>query len=420
MKQKNKLKNFLSGKRAYIYYLLGEGCSKGVVFLLLAFYTNNLTKEEFGELSLFWVAIPLFSVLVDFSQRSYIKYYYIQNGENVIKLLNSLQIFSVTVYLIYLLVFILKDTANIYIINRIPDFYIVTTATFYAIIELYLSYFQIKGSYIKYNIVFVFRNALPYVLGALFFYFFINSIHAFMAIQCALFLVIACYLFFDFGATLPDFKTLKKDVRKAFLFSFPFIPAMLSVLALSFSDRFIINYFYSELEVAEYTVAYTIASVFIAFFMATNKMWQKYILENLKSGNVNRISSASKKYMLLIALVGILICFLRNFLLKIMSNETYSGVGEIIPTLLLGMFFYFLYTVLSNIPFYYKNTYLMATPAIIAAILNIILNFLLLPDFGYEMAAITTTISYGVEFIIIYFICLWKYNLDILFNIKTR
>ncbi|TBN00183.1 hypothetical protein EYD45_14690 [Hyunsoonleella flava] len=418
MKLKHKFKNTFSSKKAYIYYLLGEGCSKGVVFLLLAFYTNNLTKPEFGTLSLFWVAVPLFSVLVDFSQRSYVKYYSIHNDKRTSELLYSLQVFSIFIALTYLIVFALKDMANIYIIGRVPDYYIVTTAALFAIIELHLSFFQIKGNYIKYNIVFVLRNAFPYILGALWFFCFSNSIHAFMAIQCLLLFGLSCYLFFSLNIKFPKFKTIREDIVNGLVFSFPFIPAMISVLALSFSDRFIINYFYSEVEVADYTVAYTISSVFIAFFMATNKMWQKYILENLKLGNTNKISAASKKYILLVASIGVLVYLFRSILLKFMSNESYAGVAEMIPILLLGMFFYFLYTVLSNIPFYHKNTYLMVVPAIIAAVINIILNFLLLPDFGYKIAAVTTTISYGIEFVIIYFICLSKYKTDILLNIK--
>ena len=180
----------------------------------------------------------------------------------------------------------------------------------------------------------------------------------------------------------------------------------------------IINYYFSESEVAEYTVAYTISSIFIAFFMATNKMWQKIILEKLKDKEYELLSIKAKKYILIVAVFGILIGLVSKHLLLFMSNETYMGVVSIIPVLLMGMFFYFLYTVISNIPFFHGNTVLMAIPAIIAALLNIVLNFIFLPKYGYKFAAITTSACYFLEFLIIYIIRNRKYKIDIIFNAK--
>jgi Na+-driven multidrug efflux pump len=99
---------------------------------------------------------------------------------------------------------------------------------------------------------------------------------------------------------------------------------------------------------------------------------------------------------------------------NILSNSSYFVILDIIPTILLGMFFYFLYTVMSNIPFFHKNTYLMALPAFIAAGLNIVLNVIMLPIYGYKIAALTTLISYFIEFLVIYIICLKKYKINLL------
>ena len=143
-------------------------------------------------------------------------------------------------------------------------------------------------------------------------------------------------------------------------------------------------------------------------------MWQKYILEGLKANKIIEIKSAVKKYLLVVVLVGVIIFLLKTFLVKILSNSSYYVILDIIPTILMGMFFYFLYTVMSNIPFFHKNTYLMALPAFIAAGLNIILNIIFLPIYGYKIAALTTLISYFIEFLIIYVICLKKYKINLL------
>lgn len=415
------MKNFKIKNINYLYYLIGEGISKGTIFLLLSFFTNYFNKDDFGKLSLIWVSIPLFSILIDYSQRSYIKHYYLHNNAaKTLKLIRSIYFFSIVSGAVLFCFFLLKKYFNVFIVDFEHDYFIISCSLFFALIELHLSYYQIRGEAIKYNVIFLIRNSLPYILTATILFCFSGEVMLFLQIHLILLVGLVIYLSYRLfrNAQKPLFNI--KDIKTSLNFSFPFIPAMLSVLALSFSDRFIIKYYFSEEEVANYTVAYTVCSIFIAFFLATNKMWQKFMLESLKENKLNKIRKTTFKYVLIVATVGITIILIRGFLVNFFSNSSYILILDIIPTIIIGMFFYFLYTVLSNIPFFYKNTFLMALPAIIAATINIILNFVFIPKLGYKIAALTTAISYLVEFLVIYIICLRKYKIDILFHGITK
>lgn len=417
---KSKIKDLFQTKKGYVYYIVGEGLSKGIIFLLLAFYTNILGKENFGKLALFWVSVPLFSVLIDLSQRSYVKYFYINEGQKTTKLIAALKYFCLLSALILLVIFYGKNYFGYYFIDELSDYFILFSALFFAIIELYLSFFQIKGDFKSYNFVFILRNAFPYVAAAFVLQFFSGDVYSFMKVQLFLFIILALFLSKKDILKKVPFDSFVTFIKPSIKFSAPFIPAILSVLALSFADRFIINYYHSEVEVAEYTVAYTVSSIFMAFFLATNKMWQKFILESLKANDLTRIIKNTKIYLVIVLVIAVAIILMRSYLVSIMSNSSYFVILDIIPTIIIGMYFYFLYTVLSNIPFYYKDTVFMALPAIIAATLNILLNFILIPIYGYKVAALATTISYFTEFVVIYAICLKKYKTDILFNGLTK
>lgn len=418
---KSRIKDLFQSKKGYVYYIVGEGLSKGIIFLLLAFYTNILGKEDFGKLALFWVSVPLFSVLIDLSQRSYVKYFYINNdGQKTTKLIAAIKYFCLLSALLLLVIFYGKNYLGYFFIDEISDYFILFSALFFAIIELYLSFFQIKGDFKSYNFVFILRNAFPYVAAAFVLQFFSGDVYSFMKVQLFIFIIVALFLSKKDILNKVPFDKFVTLIKPSIKFSAPFIPAILSVLALSFADRFIINYYYSEVEVAEYTVAYTVSSIFMAFFLATNKMWQKFILESLKANDLTKIIKNTKVYLVIVLVIAIAIVLMRSYLVSIMSNSSYFVILDIIPTIIIGMYFYFLYTVLSNIPFYYKDTVFMALPAIIAATLNILLNFILIPIYGYKVAALATTISYFTEFIVIYVICLKKYKTDILFNGLTK
>lgn len=415
---KIKWKNQSNTKKGFFFYLIGEGISKGIVFLSIPFFINALSKEEFGRLSLYWISLPLLSIFFDFSQRSFVKYFYLQKSEKLGQLLSTLNFFISRVFVFYLIVFIIKDQFSLYLVDEISDFVLLLSASFYAMIEVNLSFYQIKGYYKKYNILFILRNALPYLLGIFFIYTFWNSVYTFVLIQMLVLCLIVIFIFNESKRKNENRLKSLKLLKESLNFSLPIIPALLSALLLSFSDRFIINYFNGEEAVADYTVAYTIGSGFAAFFLATNKMWQKFILENLKLNNFSKIKETAKKYLLIIIVLGLMLIFLSKYIILIISNESYASANDLVIPIIIGMFFYFLYTLYSNIPFFYSNSKFLAIPAIIAAILNISLNIVFIPKYGIIAAAYTTAISYFVQFVVLYIICVKKYNIDILFNVR--
>jgi O-antigen/teichoic acid export membrane protein len=407
----------------YFYYVLGEGISKGIIFLTLSFYTGYFSKTEFGKLSLFWISVPLFAIFIDFAQRSYIKKKYLHSPTKAVEAIFRIIMVSGLITLFYLLFIFVLGGLGVHIIDKKFDYLIILCALFYSTIELVLSYYQIGGNVKGYNFYYALRNALPYLLTIVFILFVENQQYnatIFAKIQLIILILIslAALLKIILNYRISLKSLMKKILGRIWIsmkFSVPIMPGILSALLLSFADRFIINFFYSEVEVAEYTVAYTVSSIFMAFFLATNKMWQKFILENLKAKNIRKISVGSRKYIAVVIAVALGVILVRRPLVDIMANSSYYPILDIIPTIIAGMFFYFLYTILSNVPFYNGNTFLMAVPAIIAAVLNILLNFALIPVYGYKVAALTTLISYMVEFVTIYLICVKKYKTDILF-----
>src|SRR5699024_7978666 len=77
------------------------------------------------------------------------------------------------------------------------------------------------------------------------------------------------------------------------------------------------------------------------------------------------------------------------------------GIPLIIP-ILLGYYFQFLYSLPVNIEFYLKKTQYIAGGTVLSAGLNIILNWLLIPKFGYIAAGYTTVFSYMLLFFVHY------------------
>jgi len=65
-----------------------------------------------------------------------------------------------------------------------------------------------------------------------------------------------------------------------------------------------------------------------------------------------------------------------------------------------GVIFQFIYTMYVNVEQYYKQTIGMAVASVVAAILNLVLNYIFIPLYGYQVAAATTLVGYMVLLIL--------------------
>ena len=85
------------------------------------------------------------------------------------------------------------------------------------------------------------------------------------------------------------------------------------------------------------------------------------------------------------------------------GSEYWSGIS-VIPILVLGVYFTFMYQFPVNFEFFHKKTQIIAMGTLLAAVVNIILNTVFIPIWGMYGAAVATAISYGILFILHFFI----------------
>ena len=101
-----------------------------------------------------------------------------------------------------------------------------------------------------------------------------------------------------------------------------------------------------------------------------------------------------------------------------MAEKSYHEAFIIIPIVVIGYFFFFLYSLYVGYAFYYKKTLLISIITIVSGLLNIGLNYLLIPKYGYMIAAYTTLITYIVLFLLHYINV--KYNIKVDNTIPLR
>lgn len=206
-----------------------------------------------------------------------------------------------------------------------------------------------------------------------------------------LIVVYTCIFFFN----LCKGKKVKiKYWKYALMISLPLIPHVLSGNILGTSDRIMITNFCGTESAALYSVVYSCSLIVMILYTSVNQAWAPWFYEQLNIKNYHVIKKASKVYILLSFSIVFAIMLIGPEIVLLIGGKQYAESSSIVPCIMLGIYYWSLYTFFVNAEIFYKKTFGISVKSIIAAFFNLVTNYLLIPLWGWEAAAYTTLASY--------------------------
>ena len=189
-------------------------------------------------------------------------------------------------------------------------------------------------------------------------------------------------------------------------FSYPLLFSALAGIILTISDRYVLRFVTDLAYVGIYSLGFKIANTLRVFVITSvNLAVQPMIYKMIDQPDNKRFYSKIMTYFSF----GLMICVLGlslfgreliKFLAK--SNTDYWEAFTIVPVISLAIFFGMLRDVSLTGINISKKTVVNARSILIVAALNIGLNILLIPHYGYFGAAVATLIAQFSYFLIIY------------------
>lgn len=201
-------------------------------------------------------------------------------------------------------------------------------------------------------------------------------------------------------------KTFSTNVVKKFLkFGVPLVIGNLAAWILSLSDRYIIEFFKGSMEVGIYSASYGISeqsiTVIWTLFMTASyplivRTWENHG-EKATQSYITRLT----RYFLLITIPAVIgLSVLAKQVIMLLTSPAYYEGYIIIPIILIGALFLGLQWWAQLGLLLHNKTNKITITILIAGIINILLNFILVPYYGFLGAAISTLISYFILFLI--------------------
>jgi len=193
-----------------------------------------------------------------------------------------------------------------------------------------------------------------------------------------------------------------QHLKYSLKYGLPIVPHVLAGTILVSFDTIQINQLTTSAYAGLYGFAYTVGMILYVVIMGTNQAWGPMFFDYMNKKEYGLILKLSKRYVKIIALVALsLVLFSKEIVIIIAAKQFHAGL-ELVPIIILAYFFVFLYTFYGRFTYYDKKTYMLPIFTGIAAVFNIASNYMLIPIYGYKIAAVTTMLSYMLLFILHY------------------
>jgi len=396
---------------------LGQLSSKIFTFLLLPVYTSLLMPDDYGTVDVLQTIISLILYIVTLQLECAVFRFIIDSRDN-----GSEQKEYITSGLVALLTMSLISTIIIVILNyffEIPHIFLFVLSLFAQGGYFYLSNiarglgknidysiasFVVTVSSLSVNIMFIvgFKIGAASILLALVISNYIGSIYYIFRLKIWKLVEINSF----------NYKKLKKMLE----YSMPLIPNAISWWIANTSDRILILAYLGPTINGIYAAANKIPTIYTTIFSIFNIAWSESVSLSMKDNDYGEYieSMMNNSYRLFSFMnLGIITCM--SIMFKLLIGENYSDAYNHIFILLVAIFINSMCSLLGGILGGLKDTKAIGWTTVVGAMVNFIINFLLIKTIRLYAASLSTLISYMV----IYFFRKKKVSKSIKFNLST-
>ena len=194
--------------------------------------------------------------------------------------------------------------------------------------------------------------------------------------------------------------------------------AGLSFYLLDWIDRLIINELLNLNDVGIYSLGYRLGAIINIFIVVPfSLIWAPMRMQYAKSEALPSYTVKVVSYYTLIGVffLSVTILFGEDILKIFFTNKSYANSVLIAPIIMFSLFFYGYQNIIDFGIYINNKIYYFTVMGVVLILVNVVLNFWLIPLFGYMAAAYITLITYVLSASIIYLISSFYYPIKIEF-----
>lgn len=384
------------------WYFGAEIFNKGLVFLTLPIFTFLLTPAEFGVMSIFTTVTAVLIVIMGLSShQSVIRTYH--NQEVSFNLFLGALLPFIVVFTVFFVgvIYLVKSELSLLIQVDERIIFLASLVAFFGVfLQLELSYLMASKKSKVYTKVLILRNSLIIVLSIMFILsldedIYYGRFYAELLVGALLFVFSVVSL-----VRLSHLNINLKMIRESLEYSLPLVISGLAGLILLSSDVVFINSFLGAEQAGLYAFAFSISMIIYVLISAINNAWLPFCYQAMNECQTEAIGRVAILNVKIVLFFSFLAVACSEYVVLIVAPESYYEAYDLIPIIVMGFVFLFLSNLFVAQLMYCKRTLSVAVILLIAAMINMGLNYYFIPIYGYFIAAWTTLISYVILFLL--------------------
>ncbi len=421
MMRKISLKNASKGVKASIVYTIATLITKSISIITLPLFTNILTTSEIGLSNIYTSWHSILFVVANFSLCSAaynIGLHDFKEERNQFTL--SLCLFSSIITTILFTIYLcFRTVMNDFLTLNTPmmclmfiTFYVEPAYDFWMLRQRFEYKYKLSAII---SVLFSVLTAVVSIIAVLTLRESGLNLGSVKVYSSSIFLAVFCFVFFIITIFKGRHKPTLKYWKYIIPIAFPLIIHSLAAQVLSVSDRIMISNMCGQDKAGIYTTLYNIASLSSILWSAINGSLIPFMFEKLgeKETAKKNLNNVIIALLIFYAIFAILITLFAPEVVLILTTDEYANAVYVIPPIAAGIFFISVYNIFGNVLSFQKKTYFIMIGTIIAAISNIVLNYIFIPIFGFVAAAYTTLACYIILSLIFYVLMKLSYKKDI-------
>ncbi len=398
-------------------FAIGELGTKLINFFLVPFYTHILTTEEYGTVDLIFTLSTLITPLVIFNIGEAIMRYALDEDAQQDKVF-TIGLFSI-ICGVFVSLLIIPVASHVELIKPyvIYMFVYITICATKTVLTSYLRGREKLKLYVSCNLLNTFFIA---VFNIFFLAFFKSGIKGYLTAYILAESVAVVFAFFS-GKMHHQLKNLILDIslaKKMILFSLAVIPNSLMWWIINSSDRVMVTALNGVSENGLLAVSYKLPSLLTMVNTILMQAWKYSAIKERNS--IDREEFTNKmldQFLRGSILVSAGMLLLIKPVTKVLFAEMYFLSWKSSSILLIGYVVMGISTFVGTVYYVEKDMIGNMISAIVGAIVNLGLNYLMIPGIGASGATLASTISYLVILIYRYFDTKKYQRIDV-FNLK--
>lgn len=377
-------------------YLSATVASKALSVISLPILTALLTPADYGAYQVFISYLGLLSVILTLNFNGSVARYYYEKTNDFGEFLSTSLIGSFSILSVFV-IFTVIYLDLIASVLGMPKDLVVLLMVAIAMRLLFSTFSHINIAQSKSSQlakVMVVKSYTAFTLGLIFvFVLEHNRYKGLVYADIIVAILVAAYCFASISKLIK--RSFKKSHIKYILgYSVSLLPYLLSGVILGQIDRVMINGFYGSREVGLYSVAYNIGSMLTLVVNAINTAFTPKWFDLKKQGSDDRVTQIESNLHLIVLFFASALILFSNELFMLLVNNAFHASKHIVPIVVIAYVCESVFKVYGRVIGYTKKMIFMSIVGIFGALINVLLNYIYIPIYGYEAGAVTTLIAF--------------------------